>query len=453
MTEELKTKKPKAEGSKTITELFLTIERPERASSEFVVKKGFSLGTNIECDLYLKDDSGPKAHTLIPSFTSKTGAVSAEVLLTADMRGTIKKGFTTARIEDLIELGLLPKKGSSYVLTYSSDTELTINTGKATITFGTREVTLPPPPPKIKHNIPFLSGGERSFLFVLIGSFAVHFIFVLILNSVEIVKPENSIEALKKLDKRFARLILKPKKKAPPKAVEKPKEEEVKEEEEVEDTPLKEKRPERKMTDKRQKIVNKVQKKGILGVIGAKGGLLSSFGSDSAWRDIDQLMAVADVGSYTSEDSIDGLSGAEKVYSVEELYDSETAETRTEEEMLAEKAKMAAFKKTKKKRKKSGSGARDIAEVDMVIKRYSGGIKYLYNNALRKDPMLRGSISVDITISEAGKVTNVRIISSSLKSPDLENAIKRRIRMWKFRAIKNAGDFTIDYTFDFSPVG
>jgi len=40
-----------------------------------------------------------------------------------------------------------------------------------------------------------------------------------------------------------------------------------------------------------------------------------------------------------------------------------------------------------------------------------------------------------------------------LKDNDLKDAILKRIYRWRFDELKNAEEYTIDYTFDFAPVG
>jgi len=44
------------------------------------------------------------------------------------------------------------------------------------------------------------------------------------------------------------------------------------------------------------------------------------------------------------------------------------------------------------------------------------------------------------------------MVSSALDVPDLEKAIMKRVRRWRFFKLGGADPFAIDYTFDFSPV-
>lgn len=96
---------------------------------------------------------------------------------------------------------------------------------------------------------------------------------------------------------------------------------------------------------------------------------------------------------------------------------------------------------------------RDESEIYKTIISYVGGLKYLYNNALRKDSTLKGKVSAKIIVGQDGKVKEASLVSSTLNSKDLEEAILNRILKWKFPELLGGDEFSITYTFDFSPVG
>lgn len=96
---------------------------------------------------------------------------------------------------------------------------------------------------------------------------------------------------------------------------------------------------------------------------------------------------------------------------------------------------------------------RDESEIYKTIMSYIGGLKYLYNNALRKDATLKGKISVKILVGQDGKVKEASMASTTLNNQELEEAMISRIQKWKFPELQGGEDFPITYTFDFSPVG
>lgn len=93
---------------------------------------------------------------------------------------------------------------------------------------------------------------------------------------------------------------------------------------------------------------------------------------------------------------------------------------------------------------------RDEREIEQVFQKNKGAIYSIYNRALRKDPTLAGKVVVELTIAPNGKVTQCRIISSELNTPDLERKIIARIKLFKFKSA-NVPATTVKYPIDFLP--
>ena len=124
------------------------------------------------------------------------------------------------------------------------------------------------------------------------------------------------------------------------------------------------------------------------------------------------------------------------------------------EEALKEKKGMHVLQDNidKKGRKLASAKVRAEEEVYRTIRSYMGGLKYIYNNALRTNQSLKGKISVKLTIAASGRVTVAEMMSSTLDSQELRDALVDRINKWKFTELRDVEDFTITYTFDFAPV-
>ncbi len=104
-------------------------------------------------------------------------------------------------------------------------------------------------------------------------------------------------------------------------------------------------------------------------------------------------------------------------------------------------------------RRKSSTGKglmRDEGEMERVFQKNKGALYSIYNRALRKDPTLEGKVVVELTIAPNGKVTQCRIISSELNTPDLERKIVSRIKLFKFKSA-NVPVITFEYPIDFLP--
>jgi TonB family protein len=102
------------------------------------------------------------------------------------------------------------------------------------------------------------------------------------------------------------------------------------------------------------------------------------------------------------------------------------------------------------KRGGSGKASRSIEEIKLVFERNKGAIYAIYNRALREEPALQGRVVLELKIAPAGQVTDLRIVSSELKSPDLERKLLGRIRQFDFGA-KDVEFMTVTWPVDFLP--
>ncbi len=99
----------------------------------------------------------------------------------------------------------------------------------------------------------------------------------------------------------------------------------------------------------------------------------------------------------------------------------------------------------------SGKG-RSPYDIRKVVSSYLGGLRYLYNKELRTNPSLRGKLTVSFDISPSGQVTRTSLISSTLGSPTLEQAVLANILKWRFPTIpEENGTTQVTWPFVFVP--
>ncbi|HTY49634.1 MAG TPA: AgmX/PglI C-terminal domain-containing protein [Steroidobacteraceae bacterium] len=98
----------------------------------------------------------------------------------------------------------------------------------------------------------------------------------------------------------------------------------------------------------------------------------------------------------------------------------------------------------------SGRASRSIEEMELVIDRNKGAIYNLYARALRDNPALQGKLVLQITIAPSGEVTEVKVLSSELHDPELEQKVVTRVKMLRFDA-EDVAPLTATHTFDFFP--
>ena len=100
---------------------------------------------------------------------------------------------------------------------------------------------------------------------------------------------------------------------------------------------------------------------------------------------------------------------------------------------------------------RSASGSsRTENEIARVFEESKGAIYSMYNRALRGDPALQGKIILELTIEADGSVSDCRIISSNLNSPEFEKKIIARVKLFHFKP-GNVRQATIKYPIDFVP--
>jgi TonB family protein len=69
---------------------------------------------------------------------------------------------------------------------------------------------------------------------------------------------------------------------------------------------------------------------------------------------------------------------------------------------------------------------------------------------LRDDPTLQGKVVVKLTIAPSGQVLDCQLISSELRSPDLERKLLVRIKQFDFGA-RAVDTMVVTYPIDFLP--
>jgi hypothetical protein len=304
---------------------------------------------------------------------------------------------------------------------------------------------------------PWIPREDYTFLLIFIISALLHLSTAIYLSTIEIREMELG-EALRAIPRRFARLILQPppeilKRVARPLPLKKEEaKEEVRKEEEVGLRPAKEAKEEVR------KEVG-VRAKGLLGVIMAKARP-REVPAAAVLREVDKLMK--EVKRAEPEERVKEVLSQLRTKEIERVEEITAGiarapveiKPRETGEIIKEKREVL-LEEVERKRVVPEPLARKKYEEEVyaTILSYTGGLRYLYNNALRKDPTLKGRVTVRIVISRNGRAKDVVMVSSTLDSPELEEAIVNRIFMWRFHEFRWGESFTTIYTFDFSPIG
>jgi len=69
-------------------------------------------------------------------------------------------------------------------------------------------------------------------------------------------------------------------------------------------------------------------------------------------------------------------------------------------------------------------------DIQAVILKHNKSIQHCYERQLKRNPGLRGKVTVRFTITTAGKVSKVEVVASTLSNRSVERCIVSRIRRW-----------------------
>jgi TonB family protein len=95
--------------------------------------------------------------------------------------------------------------------------------------------------------------------------------------------------------------------------------------------------------------------------------------------------------------------------------------------------------------------SRTSEEIMEVLAEKRSSVTFIYNKHLRNDPMLMGTVTVEMVIEPSGRVSRVNIINSNTYNPAFELELARTIETWRFGAVdENEGALTVQYPFTFS---
>jgi outer membrane biosynthesis protein TonB len=380
------------------------------------------------------------------------------------MDGRIQGPQGAADFGALKSQGLAKKDGRGFSVPVSEDQRGKVVLGEVTLLW--QFVSPPPEAPKLV--LPKEAKGnhfrsmDRLFVSVLATSFLVHCGAYVALANTDL-PPEVTLE---EIPDRFAKLLVPDKIPIPP--VEKKEEARASTEERKPeakkpegDVKATEKKPESAEQAAARKaaraaaVAKAVQSKGMLKVLGALGpgsgggAVADVFGAGGGMTDVaTALSGAGGVAVATDPGAGGGRKGGGQggAASIGDLATSGGG-----------KVGYGA----KNEVRVSGSVAAEEAEVDSAdidqqklaafVRARMGGVKACYENALKRNPSLKGKISIRFTILETGGLSDLNASVNSVGSPEVAQCIIATMRSWRTQ-FRPSGPVTVEYPFVFTPV-
>lgn len=92
---------------------------------------------------------------------------------------------------------------------------------------------------------------------------------------------------------------------------------------------------------------------------------------------------------------------------------------------------------------------RSQAAIARVVNRETQRLKRVYEDWLKRDPALNGSLTVKFVILPSGAVSNVSVVKSSTNNSEFDETIVRYIKRWQFPPVPESGPVEVVYPFAF----
>jgi TonB family protein len=165
------------------------------------------------------------------------------------------------------------------------------------------------------------------------------------------------------------------------------------------------------------------------------------------------MTALASSGALTSRAGADSqLAGADEESGLSQLISAESGSSFLSREDIEQ---IMVFSDTQGSSPANVSGAsgynsRTSEQIMEVLANKKPAITRIYNKHLRTDPLLMGTVEVEMVIEPSGRISNVAVVSSNTYNPAFELELVRQIETWRFGAVdENEGSLTVRYPFNF----
>jgi TonB family protein len=379
------------------------------------------------------------------------------------MDGRVQDDHGSADFASLVAAGKARKEGKGHAVAVADTQRGRLVLGEVTLLWQfvpqPPEAPRPVLPPDARGN--HFKSLDRLFATVLASSFLLHGGAYVALANTDL-PPEVTIE---QVPDRFARLLVPDRLPAPP--VEKKEEAKAA----ADEKKAEEKKPEAdgKKAEKKAEtteqaaarkaaraaaVAKAVQSKGMLKVLGALGpgsggGAVSDvFGAGGGMTDVASALSGAGGVAVATDPGAGGGRKGGGQGGAASIGD------------LATSGGGAVGYGTKSEVKVTGTVATEAAEIDSsdidqaklgaFVRARMGLIKACYENALKRNPNLKGKVVIRFTILETGGVADVGASQNSLGASDVATCIMNTMRTWRTQ-FRPSGPVTVEYPFLFTP--
>ncbi len=318
-----------------------------------------------------------------------------------------------------------------------------------------------PPPEPAKAVLPDVARGgwwrtiDRLFASLLLCSLAVHFGLIAAVSGREV----NEDVTLDEIPDRFAKLIIPDKPVRPPKEKQKAAGADTQAKKEVKHEVAKKVAAKKSGPEdaeaaaaRHAAMVKAVAQKGLLRMLGADtggsgGAIEDMLGSGSGTGDLASALAGAGGVSVAGADSIGA--GGHKGGGTGGTADIGALATHGGGHVgLGSKGETRISASVSASAPEVESSSVDREAVSRYLRTRTRAIQECYERELKLNPKLKGKLSVQVTISTTGRVSDIEVDEDTLHSDEVLSCIKGRIRFWAF-PFKPESDTPVQFSWSF----
>lgn len=219
----------------------------------------------------------------------------------------------------------------------------------------------------------------------------------------------------------------------------------------------------------REAVSRSVSSKGLLGLLTGTGNtaqgnavqdvLGGGINGNRGNRDLDEILSSVDGLQTQGGSGLGGVGGAGS--EIGSIRGSRSGERASIDDLVSERSDLATASMSRQGDlvvehpsdvvgRGNKSAYRSPEAIRQILLGHVPAIRYCYERELKRDPELKGKLSVRITVSAEGHVTAAEVISSSLNTR-VDRCILARIRLWKdFKPIERTeGSITFRQVYTF----
>lgn len=199
----------------------------------------------------------------------------------------------------------------------------------------------------------------------------------------------------------------------------------------------------------------------LAAILGSGGTGVTQAGTPSTTADLVNILtsgggfdmaALAGSGALSSQRASTGIAGAERFDDIQLVSGTDVQAQSSADPVSTMVFSGAGLSGTEAMSAGSAPGSsRTGDEIMEVLTEKRGAVSFIYNKHLRNDPMLMGTVLIEMVIEPSGRVSSVNILGSNTYNPAFELELARTIETWRFGAVDEDEDpLTVQYPFTFS---